>query len=153
MTRRRLRELLAAAWIVSHITTILVLLYYAFITEVRLQFDEFTTAASIIVPMLATYTTMIVRYFTKHAGASSASGGSVNAVFATLAFSFPLLLALYLNAVIAAYAHGAIGNPEQFKAMIAIGEGAFGIYAGQLLMGLFETDAQHPQKPVEAPSA
>lgn len=141
MIKHQLRDRIAIGLILSHVFTIAFLLFVKFVIK-GISYQDFTTAASIIVPVFAAFTTLIIRFFIKNPEKkiSSTNDSQLSNAYLTISLLFPCSLVIYLNVIIFVYAYGiGINDIEQFKGMLVLGESAFGVYAAQIVSELFES--------------
>ena len=103
-------------------------------------FDEMTTTAALVLPMLASYTTVITKHFTRTRRQVSEKTRPVTNAFVFVSFLIPLLF-VFLIVTIIVLKSLSIGfsSFDQFKTMLAIVESAFAIYLGQIIYSLFGT--------------
>jgi len=100
-------------------------------------FSEMTTIVALVTPLFATYSAAILRHFVEHQY-SMASGRRVSGTYALLSYSLPTLLgAITVGAIALKALTGSFASFEEFKNILGIVEGCFGIYAGVLLKDLF----------------
>lgn len=136
MVEGRIRKALGLFIVVSHFAAIILVVGLFFARG--FLFEEMTTTLALVVPMFASYTTAIVRYIIKHRH-SPESQRNVSVEFAFLAFSLPSIFVFCVFAMIVSKALNlAFQNFDQFKTLLAVLEGLFGVYIGYFITELFD---------------
>lgn len=106
-------------------------------------FEELTTTLSLISPMLASYTTVVIRHILVHKKRFARGRQSVSAPFIFITFMVPSIFFLFMAGLVLLKAYN-IGFEtfEQFKTLLAAGETIFGVYIGHVVSSLFEDSKQ-----------
>src|SRR5262249_50778683 len=101
-------------------------------------FKETTTTLAIMLPVTAAYVSTIVKDIIANRSATIESDEQVSVAYYRLALGLPLAFLVYNFAIIGAkgFNYGIL-DFEQFKAMLTLGEGAFGVYLGQIIHSLY----------------
>ena len=114
-------------------------------------FDEFTTTVAIMVPLFATYTTLVIKDFARDlAGVRRERKLEVPVSLVFITFLLIGLLTTYLLAIVLLKAANlAFEDFEQFKGALALGEIMFGVYIGYIVHALYgpETPANTNRRP------
>ena len=96
-----------------------------------------TTAAGLVLPTFAGYTTAVVAYVIKHKRENS-PGEDVTSEFALLSVVYPVLFVVFLLGAIVLKAFRWL-RFEEFKGIVALIETTFAIYSTQFIRALFES--------------
>lgn len=137
MTETQLKTKVGLFLIISHIAIIMlvIILYLAG----GFLFDEMTTTIALIVPMFSIYTTAIIKYIILNKTKTEVEAKQKSKEYTFISLFFPLLFVFFLIAIIVLKASNiGFSTFEQFKAMLAISETAFGSYIGLILYSFFE---------------
>jgi chromate transport protein ChrA len=135
MNKGKIRNVVGIFMIVSHFVVILLIIYYRF--QNKYDDDTLKTSLPVIIPLFATYTTMIVRHsFENQAKASVMEGASVMYTF--IAFFIPFVFFVFLLAIVVNQATSPL-SLENFAAYLGLCETIFGIYLGIILKDMFRT--------------
>jgi hypothetical protein len=137
MIESTLRNRISIFLIVSHVL-IFLLLIAAFVIGGLTQ-NEFTTALSVVVPMLAALTGLAIGYVTtvKKKSQLSAFSEELAGVYVFTSFLLPIVFVLAVAAMVVVKAVNYVSF-EQFKIILAAVETTFGAYTGKVMASLFE---------------
>jgi hypothetical protein len=105
-------------------------------------FEEMTTSLGLIGPLFAGYTTVIIAYIIDHASVLKDDGPRPSVAFRTVSFMIPALFVAVIASSVALWAFK-VGFTEfsQFKVLVGLIEGAFGVYVGQFIYAMFKKPA------------
>jgi len=105
-------------------------------------FEEMTTSLGLIGPLFAGYTTVIIAYIIDHASVLKDDGSEVSLAFRMVSFMVPAMFVLVVAISVALWAFK-VGFTEfnQFKVLVGLLEGAFGVYVGQFIYAMFKKGA------------
>jgi hypothetical protein len=137
MTELKLRNLISVFLIVAHVVI------FGLIVLLRLLHGltttEFSTAVSIIAPMLGAATGLAISYVigAKKKPRKSAASPELSGVYVFTALFLPVLFVLAIAGIVILTATG-FTSFEEFKAALAAVETIFGAYTGRMLASLFE---------------
>jgi hypothetical protein len=138
MTKQSTQEAVGVFIIVSHFALVALVLIAFFAGG--MIFEQFTTTIALVVPLFATSTATIIMAFRRRPARSAAH--QERPVFVFVAFLVPAALTLYLAAAIVAFVTNHLGDFEQLKGLIAIGETAYGTYLASVVDHLFGKPAR-----------
>jgi Na+/H+-translocating membrane pyrophosphatase len=139
-----LRTFVGIFWVATQFLTLIVIVTCFFLHG--FEFDEFTTLLSIVIPMFAGVTTMIVKYFAKHRH-SVARGRSLSSGYVILTWLLPSVFSiLVIVTIIARATNRAFDNFEQAKLFLTTLESVYVGYIGYLFAPLFEGLSKAPAK-------
>lgn len=115
------------------------------------DFSEMTTSVSIILPILAGYTAVVVRYFLDKPEKPSSRPGAkkkkAKGTFVFISFLLPGLFVLFVLTLILLWSFNrAFESFEQFKTLLAMTEVFFGAYLAQLVKSLFGEDGTSQER-------
>jgi len=135
MVEMKHRFTLGGYMVVSHFVLIL-LLFGIFFTR-GMNFAEFTTSLAIIVPMFASYTTVIIKFMIRHRS-NLEEGVTLRKAYVFLSFLIPTLFFFAVLVMIGGQVFS-IGfeNFEEFKKVLGVTESAFGVYVGYFIYAMF----------------
>jgi hypothetical protein len=102
-------------------------------------FEEMTTTLGLVGPLFAGYTTVILAYIIDHPNVLVDDGPALSTAFRVLSFSVPALFVIVVFVSILLWSFK-IGFTEfdQFKVLVGLIEGGFGVYVGQFIYALFK---------------
>ena len=112
-------------------------------------FEEMVTALGLIGPLFAGYTTVIFSHIIEHAQDPKAqTNEDLSFVYRAASFLVPAVFIAVVGASVYMWANK-IGFTEfeQFKILVGLLEGAFGVYVGQFIYSMFKK----PEKEVRLP--
>jgi len=137
MIESRLRNTISVFLIVSHALIFLLLILMFMLGG--LSQNEFTTALSVVVPMLAALTGLAVGYVTsvKKKAQMAVFSEELSSVYVFTTFLLPVVFVLAIAALIIAKVTN-YASFEQFKIALAAVETTFGAYTGKVLASLFD---------------
>ena len=137
MIESRLRNTMSIFLIVAHVVIFLLLIVMFMLGGLRQ--DEFTTALSVVVPMLAALTGLAVGYVTsvKKKTQMAVFSEELSGVYVFTSFLLPTVFVLAIAALIIAKVMN-YASFEQFKLALAAVETTFGAYTGKVLASLFD---------------
>jgi hypothetical protein len=136
MTENQNRQYISRGLVVSHLLIILLVMILWGIHG--FTFSEMTTTVAIIVPMFATYTTTIIRSIIATRTRAIASSVEVSKDYAFFSLLIPSIFVLCLFAATILKAFNiAFDSFDQFKIVIGLLEGIFGVYTGLFVTALF----------------
>lgn len=139
MTEAQLRIKVGLFLITSHLFIIILLIIMYLIGG--FLFEEMTTAIALIIPMFSIYTTAIIKYILANKNQTTDSSNLVNTAYNFVAYFIPAIFVFFIISIIALKAFSiGFSSFEHFKIMLAIGETAFGTYAGLVLTSLYNID-------------
>lgn len=137
MTEVQLKNVIGLFLVIGHFAIILLLLLLYF--SGGFLFEEMTTTLSLISPMLASYTTVVIRHILMHKRPSARGRTPVSFPFILITFMLPSLFLFFIGGLVLFKAHNiAFETFEQFKTLLAAGETIFGVYIGHVVASLFE---------------
>lgn len=140
MTALALTNLIGIGLVVSHVAVLVVLMVLWAVGG--FSFEEFTTAVVLISPLLAAYTTAIIRFFIQNRGTLTSGGDRVNLPYVCIALLLPFLfVALLLAAILMKAWNVGFASFEQFKIAVGVLQSALGVYVAQVLAPLYEMRA------------
>src|SRR3954447_17751467 len=152
MTARAIQAIVGVIFIISHFAVLI--LVAAFYIARGFTFEEMTTTISIIAPVFAGYTLIIVRAIMAERAASDPTPQRKEPfLFVFLSLFVPVVFVAVLVAIIYLRAYNiGISSFEQFKTMLAIVEGVFAVYLGPIVQALFSAgkDNASPPAPLES---
>jgi hypothetical protein len=121
----------------SHFSILILILVFWSING--FLFDEMVTAIGLIGPLFAGYTSAIFAYIIDEAEAISTPDAPVSLPFRIASFAAPIIFVLTVGGAVVLWSFK-IGftDFEQFKILVGILEGAFGIYVGQFIYSMFK---------------
>lgn len=153
MTARTIQAIVGVIFIVSHFA-VLILVAVFYIAR-GFTFEEMTTTMSIIGPVFAGYTLIIVRaIFAERAQRKTVPEEKERFLFIFLALFVPVVFVSVLVAIIYLRAYNVgISSFEQFKTILALIEGVFAVYLGPIVQSLFSAGKQEGQPSIAAPVA
>lgn len=135
MTTRSIQAIVGVIFIVSHFAVLI--LVAGFYIARGFTFEEMTTTISIIAPVFAGYTMIIVRAIMAERK-SEPSQSREGFLFAFLSLFVPIVFVVVLVSIICLRAYNVgISSFEQFKTMLALIEGIFAVYLGPVVQSLF----------------
>ena len=139
MNKAKLKNIVSYILIPSH----LIVLGIAFVLYIKggYSFEEFTTLLLIIVPLYATYTTLIIRYLTKDVPppTTTTTTTTLNPARTFFTIALPILLTIYFCTIIYLKAYNiGFDSFENFKGLLGVSEVIFGIYVGQFIQSLYD---------------
>jgi hypothetical protein len=142
MTARTIQAIVGVIFIVSHFAVLI--LVAAFYILRGFTFEEMTTTISIIAPVFAGYTLIIVRaIMAERRDGDKGPKVKERFLFTFLSLFVPVVFVLVLVAIILLRAYNVgISSFEQFKTMLAIVEGVFAVYLGPIVQALFSAGKQ-----------
>jgi len=107
-------------------------------------FTEMVTAVGLIAPLFAGYTTVIIGFINDNREALPRSDTEVTESYKVVSFALPALFAFVTGASVVMWALR-IGFSEfdQFKILVGMIQGIFGVYVGQLIYGMFKRPGEH----------
>jgi hypothetical protein len=136
MTERAAKDGLGLFLIASHIA-IVGLLLGEFVAG-GFSFKDMTTAIALVAPMFTAYTAVVVKYFTDNRIAAADRSATLSGAFVTLMFGVAcLFVVLVVGSILLFAANVGFSSFEQLKAVLAILEGAYGLYLGKVVEALF----------------
>jgi hypothetical protein len=102
-------------------------------------FEEMTTSLGLIGPLFAGYTTVIIAYIIDHASVLKDDGSQVSVAFRAVSLMVPAMFVIVIasSAVLWAFKIG-FTEFNQFKVLVGLIEGAFGVYVGQFIYAMFK---------------
>lgn len=139
MNQNKLIETVSKIYIASHFGIIILLVFLNIIGWFEDNFLK--VALSILSPLFATYTTMIIKYIIKNRNNNHTSNQNVNklfkfiTLFITSVFIFFIILIVVLQSVKPV-------SSENFSMYLGLCESIFGVYVGFILKSLFDNDNQ-----------
>lgn len=134
MKEIKIKIYLSVFFILSHFGIVLYLVYLRYYLD-YIQQRDFEAAASIIFPVFATISTIIIKYIIENKNRSLVKSRKVNNLFVFISFLLPFLFVLSL--VIVIYLQRVKPNPN-FVPILGILESLFGVYIGYIIKSLFE---------------
>ena len=103
------------------------------------SFSEMTTTVGLIAPLFAGYTSVILAFIVKNKDKIEESNHKITASYAVMSFFLPLLFVCCLTSIVVMKSHSVgFANFDDFKVLLALIEGAFGVYVGQFIYSMFE---------------
>jgi hypothetical protein len=153
MTARTIQAIVGVIFIVSHFAVLI--LVAAFYIARGFTFEEMTTTISIVAPVFAGYTLIIVRAIMAERTQSDAiPKPKERFLFVFLSLFVPLVFVSVLVAIICLRAYNVgISSFEQFKTMLALVEGVFAVYLGPIIQSLFSAGKQEDGSSAAATAA
>jgi hypothetical protein len=137
MKYAQLQQSVGLLVIVGHVIIILMIFFY--FSRGGLLFEEMTTSLALISPMLAVYTTAIIKQFQQSKYQEDAEGLMLSGPFIAITFVFPTIYLILIGAFVVFRANRTVFTSfNQFSATLGILESVFGVYAGQTLSALFD---------------
>jgi MFS family permease len=119
-------------------------------------FDEMVTALGLIGPLFAGYTTVIFSYITDQKRGAPPDE-PVSIPYRAASFLVAFLFALVVGGSVVLWAYKkAFTEFEQFKVLVGMLEGAFGVYVGQFIYSMFPPAANKKtgsEQPVSTPAS
>jgi hypothetical protein len=106
-------------------------------------FEEMVTALGLIGPLFAGYTTVIFSHIIEHAqDVTNPAQESLSLVYRVASFVVPAIFILVVGGSVYMWANK-IGftDFEQFKILVGLLEGAFGVYVGQFIYAMFKKES------------
>jgi hypothetical protein len=102
-------------------------------------FEEMVTAVGLIGPLFAGYTTVIVTHVIENRDPTSEKQEPLTAAYRLLSVAIPAVFMMALVAAVLFWSYR-IGfkSFDQFKILVGLLEGAFGIYVGQFIYSMFK---------------
>jgi hypothetical protein len=136
MREERLKTTLGLYIVVAHFA--IILLIVAFWFSDYFLFEEMTTALALIIPMFATYTTVIIRNIIDEMHPTQRESKEVTVAFTFISFFIPSLFTFFIAALIILKALNiGFDSFEQFKILLGLAETIFALYVGQIISKLF----------------
>jgi hypothetical protein len=148
MTERQVQTTVGVLFIISHFA--ILVLVAAFYIARGFTFEEMTTTISIVAPVFAGYTLIIVRAIIadRNNTSSGAHDKPSAGLFVFLSLFVPIVFVTLLAAIIVLRAYNlGITSFEQFKTMLALIEGTFAVYLGPIVQALFSAGRQAADAP------
>ena len=110
---------------------------FAFWIKGGFLFDEMITALGLIAPLFAGYSTVIFAYITDHQRGTPPPE-PVTVSYRVTSFFVALMFAVVVGGAVVLWAYK-IGftDFEQFKIVVGLLEGLFGVYVGQFIYSMF----------------
>jgi hypothetical protein len=139
MTERSLRNVVSVFLVVAHVAILGLVLVLGVLKG--LTPSEFTTALSIIVPMMGALTGLAVSYIigAKKVPPLKTHSATLSGIYVFASLLFPVAFTFAIaGVVLAKTANLGDLSPEQFKGALTGTETIFGAYTGKLLGSLFE---------------
>lgn len=131
-----MRRALGLYLIVSHLGLISLPIILFFVKG--FLFEELTTTLALVIPVFASYTTVIVQYNIKHRH-SRETRRQLSLEFVVIGFAMPTIFVLLLaSAMLGKAFNVAFRDFEQFKAIAVTIESLFAVYVGLFISNLFE---------------
>ncbi|MGF7179398.1 hypothetical protein [Tunturiibacter psychrotolerans] len=136
MTEDQNRQYVSRGLVLSHLSIILLVMilwvFHGF------TFSEMTTTVALIVPMFATYTATIVRSTIATRTRAIATSSEVSKDYALFSLLIPSVFVVCLfTATILKAVNIGFDTFDQFKIVIGLLEGIFGVYTGLFVTALF----------------
>ena len=101
-------------------------------------FDEMVTALGLIGPLFAGYTTVIFSYIREHPEAIQAPQERISWAYRATSLFLPILFVVIVGTAVVLWAYKiAFTTFDQFKILVGLLEGAFGVYVGQFIYSMF----------------
>jgi hypothetical protein len=143
MTEHAAKNRLGLFLIASHLA-IVALLLGEFVAG-GFSFKDMTTAVALVAPMFTAYTAVVVKYFIDNRAAERDRSARLSGPFVTLMFGVAALFVILVIAAILLFAANiGFSSFEQLKAVLAILEGAYGLYLGKVVEALFPRSPTAP---------
>jgi hypothetical protein len=134
MTENSFRNRLGILMVIAHFTIVL------FMVGMRVieYFDDSTLKVSlpIVIPLFATYTTLVVRYLIEHKTQITDKSRQMTPGFVFIASFIPAVFVLFMLLIIIKQAFRP-GSIESFAVLLGLGETIFGAYLGYIFKDLF----------------
>ena len=102
-------------------------------------FEEMVTALGLIGPLFAGYTTVIFAYVIDHPEVITSPGEKISLTYRIMSLFVPLLFIGIVGGAVVLWAYKiAFTTFDQFKTLVGLLEGAFGVYVGQFIYSMFK---------------
>jgi hypothetical protein len=136
VTEHTTKNALGLFLIASHLL-IVALLLGTFIAG-GLSFRDMTTAVALVTPMFTAYTVVVIKYFVDNRTTARDRSAQLSGAFVAISFGVPAIFVTLVAASILLFAANVgFSSFEQLKSVLAILEGAYGLYLGKLVDALF----------------
>ena len=137
MKKNKLKNIVSYILLPSHFLVILTAIIFYLMKGFKTS--ELTTMLAIIVPLFASYTTLISAYLTGPNQSSVEEDTPLNPARVFFSIALPIFFTLFLIAIISLKAFN-IGFEtfEDFKTLLGISEGIFGVYVGIFIRSLYK---------------
>jgi hypothetical protein len=100
--------------------------------------EEMSACLTLLGPTFTIYTAAVLRFITKRDGRRS-SGKKVSRPVAVISFAYPAFFLIATLAILFAKAFNyAFTSLEQFRVMLSVVQGAFGLFGAQIIASLFD---------------
>lgn len=100
--------------------------------------DELSTCLTLLGPTFAIYTAAVLRFISRREE-RRASGRRVSAPLAFISLAYPSFFLIATLAILFAKAFNyAFTSLEQFRVMLSVVQGAFGLFGAQIIASLFD---------------
>jgi hypothetical protein len=135
MTQTAFKNRLGITLVMTHFAIILYTLgcYFAH----GFHFDELTTSISLMAPLFASYTTVIIRDMLQETIVVNDRPANSALVFITFFLVSAFGIYLFVLVSVKAFNLG-FGEFDQFKILLAISETVFGVYIGQIISSTYK---------------
>lgn len=102
-------------------------------------FEEMTTTVALIVPIVSTHTSLVVRHLLRTKATDRDTSQHVRLPYVLISLFLPLLLICYLASVTLAWAYKfGMGSFEEFKGLLVTGEAIYGVSLTQIVESLYK---------------
>ena len=135
MKEIKIKTYLSVFFILSHFGIVIYLVYLRYYKD-YIQPRDFEAAASIVFPIFATITTLVIKYIIENKNRYTVKSKKVNKLFVFVSFLLPLLFVSSLVLVI--YFQTTVKSTSNFVPLLGLIESTFGIYIGFIVKSLFE---------------
>ncbi len=143
MTERTIQTLVGIIFVVSQFAVLVIV--GGFYIARGFTFEETTTTISIIAPIFAGYTLIIVRAIIADRNKPKATQPATSGLFAFVSLFAPLVFVAMLITIIVLRAYNVgISSFEQFKTILTSLEGIFAIYLAPIVQALFSAGTPAP---------
>ncbi|HEA19512.1 hypothetical protein LCGC14_0710540 [marine sediment metagenome] len=143
MKEVKIKIALSLFFILSHFGLMLYIIYLHFYKD-WLGKEDFEASISILGPIFATITTVIIKYIIDNKNKSLKQSRKVNYLFVFVSFLLPILFVLVIFFIIDKQTKSPIVG---FIALLGMIESLFGVYIGFIVKSLFEL--KEPEKDYE----
>ena len=136
MRENSFRNRLGISMVIAHFAIVL----FMIIMRVIEYFDDDTLKVSlpIVLPLFATYTTLVVRYIIEHRTQITDKSKQVAPGFVFVSSFIPGVFVVFMLLIIVKQAFRP-GSIESFAVLLGLGETIFGAYLGYIFKDLFPT--------------
>jgi hypothetical protein len=120
--------------VVSHFLVILLIIGFRIVE--RFTDETLKVSLPIVIPLFATYTTLVVKYFIDTSNQVNIDSPSISRNFTFISFFIPTVFVVVILAIVLKQGIKPV-SLESFAVMLGLGESIFGIYLGYIFKELF----------------